>query len=100
MRAIAFEADVDPDTVRISQRTDWHTTSGSLFRANIQALAGTFRLVRGNSAIYVKTAEPAGTGLLLASRIGTVFDATGKCPELCVTGRDNPAAGKDLSPVL
>ena len=34
---IAFEAEVDPETVRICHCTDCQTMSGSLFRANIQA---------------------------------------------------------------
>jgi hypothetical protein len=54
---VAFEAEVDPETVRICYCTDCQTMSGSLFRANIQAAGETFRLVRGSPKIYVKTAE-------------------------------------------
>src|SRR5229473_2152949 len=54
---IAFEAEVDPETVRICHCTDCQTMSGSLFRANVQADGATFRLVRGNPKIYVKTAD-------------------------------------------
>ena len=40
---IAFEAEVDPGTVRICHCTDCQTMSGSLFRANIQADGASFR---------------------------------------------------------
>ena len=55
--AIAFEAEVDPGTVRICHCTDCQTMSGSLFRANIQADGETFRVVRGTPKTYVKTAD-------------------------------------------
>jgi hypothetical protein len=54
---VAFEAEVDPETVRICHCTDCQVTSGSLFRANIPAAAETFRLVRGNPRLYIKTAD-------------------------------------------
>jgi hypothetical protein len=53
----AFEAEVDPGTVRICHCTDCQTMSGSLFRANIQADGSGFRLVRGQPKIYIKTAD-------------------------------------------
>ena len=55
--AITFEAEVDPETVRICHCTDCQRTSGSLFRANIQAPAEGFRLLRGTPKTYVKTAD-------------------------------------------
>jgi len=54
---VAFEAEVDPGTVRVCHCTDCQTMSGSLFRANIPAIADTFRLLRGNPKMYVKTAD-------------------------------------------
>jgi hypothetical protein len=89
---VAFEAEVDPETVRICHCTDCQTMSGSLFRANIQASGDTFRLVRGTPKIYVKTADSGnqraqafcsdcGTGLYATSptdptsyglRVGTI----------------------------
>jgi hypothetical protein len=54
---VAFEAEVDPETVRICHCTDCQTTSGSLFRANIPAAGETFRLVRGSPKLYIKTAD-------------------------------------------
>ena len=89
---IAFEAEVDPETVRICHCTDCQTFSGSLFRANVQASGETFRLIRGMPKIYIKTADSGtkraqafcpdcGTGLWATSptdptsyglRVGTI----------------------------
>ena len=41
--AIAFEAEVDPKSVRICHWSDCQSMSGSLFRANIQASAEGFQ---------------------------------------------------------
>jgi hypothetical protein len=81
---VAFEAEVDPETVRICHCTDCQTMSGSLFRANIQAAGETFRLVRGNPKIYIKTAD-SGTKRVQAF-----------CPDcgtgLYATSPDNPTS--------
>ena len=45
--SVAFEAEVDPASARVCHCLDCQAMSGSLFRANIAALAGTFRLTRG-----------------------------------------------------
>jgi hypothetical protein len=55
--AIAFEAEVDPESLTICHCTDCQTLSGSAFRANIQAPAEHFVLSRGTPKTYVKTAE-------------------------------------------
>jgi hypothetical protein len=55
--AIRFEAEVEPDKVQICHCTDCQTLSGSAFRAVARTREGTFRLVRGRPAVYVKTAE-------------------------------------------
>jgi hypothetical protein len=54
--AIAFEAEVDADTVRICHCTDCQN-AGGLFRLNIVAAGETFRLLRGTPKSYIKTAE-------------------------------------------
>ena len=54
---ITFEAEVDPDTVRICHCTDCQTLSGSAYRVNVQTPAERFHLLTGNPRIYVKTAE-------------------------------------------
>jgi hypothetical protein len=54
---IRFEAEIDPDTVRICHCTDCQTLSGSAYRVNVQTPAATFRLLSGHPTIYIKTAE-------------------------------------------
>lgn len=54
---IAFEAEVDPNTVRICHCTDCQTLTGSAYRANVPAPAKTFVLLRGEPRTYVKTAD-------------------------------------------
>ena len=53
---IAFEAEVDPNTLTICHCTDCQTLTGSAFRVNIPAPAEHF-LLRGTPRGYVKTAE-------------------------------------------
>src|SRR4051794_24586191 len=55
--AIAYEAEVKEGTVNICHCLDCQTLTGSAFRANIQAPADGFRLVRGSPRRYIKTAE-------------------------------------------
>jgi hypothetical protein len=54
---IAYEAEVDPNTVRICHCTDCQTLTGSAYRANVAAPADRFVLLRGEPNIYIKTAE-------------------------------------------
>jgi hypothetical protein len=54
---IAFEAEVDPDTVAICHCTDCQMLTGSVFRANVPAPAESFRILRGAPRIYIKTAD-------------------------------------------
>jgi hypothetical protein len=54
---ITFEAEVDPATVTICHCADCQTLTGSAFRANIPAAAGSFVLRTGTPKSYVKTAE-------------------------------------------
>lgn len=55
--AIAFEADIDPEKVRICHCTDCQKISGTAFRVNAPCAEEDFHLLRGTPAIYVKTAE-------------------------------------------
>ena len=57
---IAFEAEVDPNGVSLCHCTDCQAISGSAFRANIQAPAATFRLLRGEPRSYIKTTADSG----------------------------------------
>jgi hypothetical protein len=54
---IAYEAEVDPATVRVCHCTDCQRLTGTAFRAGIASLPGTFVLKRGQPKIYIKTAE-------------------------------------------
>jgi hypothetical protein len=54
---ITYEAEVDPDTVRVCHCTDCQKLTGTAFRTNIASLPGTFVLRSGTPKIYIKTAE-------------------------------------------
>jgi len=54
---IAYQAEVDPDTLAICHCTDCQTLTGSTYRATIPAPAETFKLLRGEPKIYLKTAD-------------------------------------------
>jgi hypothetical protein len=54
---ITYEAEVDPEQTGICHCTDCQTLSGAPFRASIRASHDNFRLLSGEPAIYVKTAE-------------------------------------------
>lgn len=54
---ITFEADIDPEKVRICHCTDCQTLTGSAYRVNVQTPAESFVLRSGQPKIYIKTAE-------------------------------------------
>lgn len=54
---ITYEAEVDPNAVRICNCTDCQTLSGTAYRTNVPARKETFKLLTGQPKIYVKTAE-------------------------------------------
>lgn len=55
--AIAYEAEIEPDSITICHCLDCQRLSGSAFRANVAASAETFRLLRGAPRIYIKTGD-------------------------------------------
>jgi hypothetical protein len=55
--AIAYEADIDPDMVRICNCTDCQRLSGTAFRVMVRVGEDDFRIVSGTPKVYVKTAE-------------------------------------------
>ena len=55
--AIAFEAEVKPGSAMVCHCADCQTLTGSAFRANIQSTPGTYRLLRGEPKVYIKTAD-------------------------------------------
>jgi hypothetical protein len=55
--AIAYEAEVDPNTVAVCHCTDCQTLSGSAFRVVVPVNRESFRLLVGQPKIYVKTSD-------------------------------------------
>ncbi len=55
--AITFEAEIDPERVRICHCTDCQQLSGTAFRVNVPCPENKFHLRKGEPRIYVKTAE-------------------------------------------
>ena len=53
---LAFEAEIDPETVLLCHCTDCQTLGGAAFRVVAPAIAGSFRLLSGQPTIYVKVA--------------------------------------------
>ena len=54
---ITYEADVDPQRVSVCNCTDCQVLSGSPFRVSVPSEPGTFRVLTGKPAVYLKTAE-------------------------------------------
>ena len=54
---IAFEAEIDPANVGICHCSDCQALAGSAYRVVVPAPAATFKLLRGEPTIYVKTAD-------------------------------------------
>src|ERR1700739_4873911 len=62
---ISFEAEIEPDKVRVCHCTDCQTLSGSAFRTNVPVVQDTFVLKKGEPKFCVKTAI-GGTGIINA----------------------------------
>jgi len=54
---IRYEAEVDPEQVRICHCTDCQTLSGSAFRTVLPVPKEHFKMLGGQPKVYVKTAE-------------------------------------------
>ena len=54
---ITYEGEADPETATICHCTDCQKLSGSAFRTAVPVKSDAFRIVTGEPAIYVKTAE-------------------------------------------
>ena len=54
---IAYEAEVDPEMVSICHCTDCQVLSGTAFRTTVRARAESFKMLKGEPRIYIKTAE-------------------------------------------
>jgi len=81
--AIAYEAEIDPATVRICHCTDCQTLTGSAYRVLVRAPAAGFVLKSGTPSIYVRTSDSG-------AKRGQAF-----CPEcgtpLYAAALENPA---------
>jgi len=55
--AIKFEAEADPANASICHCTDCQQLTGTAFRTSIRAQPGTFKVLRGEPKVYIKTAE-------------------------------------------
>ncbi len=55
--AIAYEAEINPGTVRICHCTDCQTLTGSAYRVIVRAPAAGFVLKSGTPKIYVRTSD-------------------------------------------
>ena len=58
--AIAFEAEIDPDRVRVCHCADCQKLSGTAFRVVAPCAEADFNLTRGQPKNYVKIAESGG----------------------------------------
>lgn len=52
---ISYEAEIDPENIKVCHCTDCQTLSGSAFRTVAFTREGTFKLLAGELKIYVKT---------------------------------------------
>jgi hypothetical protein len=59
---LSFEAEIDPETVRICHCTDCQTITGAAYRVNVTATAEHFRLRTGRPKIYTRIAESGNRG--------------------------------------
>lgn len=54
---ITYEAEIDPNTVGVCHCSDCQTLSGAPYRASVPAPPDKFKILTGEPAKYVKTAE-------------------------------------------
>jgi hypothetical protein len=74
---ITFEAEVDPDRTAICHCTDCQTLSGAPYRASVATAPDKFRLLSGEPATYVKTAESGAKRVqTFCARCGSPLYAT------------------------
>jgi hypothetical protein len=75
---IAFEAQADPARTGMCSCTDCQALTGGAFRVTIAAEPGSFRLLRGEPTIYVKTADSGNKRQhAFCPRCGSPIYATG-----------------------
>lgn len=80
---VTYEADVDPETVRLCNCSDCQKLTGSAYRVSVPAPRETFRLITGQLKTYVKTADSGD------KRAHSFCPACGSPVYACALG-DNP----------
>lgn len=54
---ITFEAEAEPANTSVCHCTDCQHLTGTSFRTSVRANPGTFKILTGEPAVYIKTAE-------------------------------------------
>ena len=62
--AVRYEADVDPERTTICHCTDCQSLTGTAYRISVPAQADSFRLIAGEPAVYLKTADSGAKRVL------------------------------------
>ena len=84
---ISYEAEVDPKTVKVCHCTDCQRLTGTVYRAAIPSLPGTFVLKNGMPKTYVKTAEGGNKRVhAFCPKCGTPIYATSAGPNAPIHG--------------
>jgi hypothetical protein len=92
---LTFEADVDPEAVRICHCTDCQTMTGSAYRVNVAAPAATFVMRSGQPKIYIRMADSGNPRAhAFCANCGTqIYSAAPQgSADLCGSGRHAQAA--------
>jgi hypothetical protein len=80
--AVAFAAEVEPDTAGICHCADCQVLTGTAFRVTVGALPGTFRITSGVPRVYTKTAASGRPReQAFCEHCGTPLYATSPGPE-------------------
>jgi len=75
--AVRYEAEIDPERTTICHCTDCQALTGSAYRVSVPAHEGSFRLVAGEPAIYLKVGDSgAKRALGFCSACGSPLFAT------------------------
>ena len=81
---VTYEADVDPETVRLCNCSDCQKLTGSAYRVSVPAPREAFRLITGQLKTYVKSADSG------EKRAHSFCPECGSPVYACALG-DNPA---------
>jgi hypothetical protein len=117
---IKFDAEVDPESVKLCHCTDCQVLSGSAFRSVVEASEEKFRLLSGHPRIYLKTAQSGnlrqqvfcadcgtqiyataegGSGRIFNLRVGTILQRNELSPRYQIWCRSAQTWLPDLSSI-